>query len=177
MDIFSDIASFLAPVAQPPISAVFILGISVLMTLASIWATKRFTDVEKLQQDTEEVKEWQRQFNEARKTMDPEALQRVMDGQSRIMKLQSSMMMARCKPQLIFWVPFLLVFALLGALYGDTIVAIVPFEAQLGLFFIDPWLGVGNPALGFGMNYYGWYFLSSLGLGNLIRRAVGLQMM
>ncbi|MHA1962298.1 MAG: EMC3/TMCO1 family protein, partial [Candidatus Thorarchaeota archaeon] len=114
---------------------------------------------------------------EARATNDPRLLQEVMDSQSRIMSLQGSMMSARCKPMLIFYIPFLLVFSVLGVLYGTNPVAILPFNAQNGLGFIEGWLGVNVPGSGFGMFFWSWYFLASLGLGNLIRKAGGLSVM
>ncbi|MHA1904997.1 MAG: EMC3/TMCO1 family protein [Candidatus Thorarchaeota archaeon] len=181
MDFISDLlgamAAFLDPFSRMPISAPFIIGVSVLLALVSIWATNRFSDMEKMKSDMEEVKEWQAKFKEARATNDPRLLQEVMDSQSRIMSLQGSMMSARCKPMLIFYIPFLLVFSVLGVLYGTNPVAILPFNAQYGLGFIEGWLGVNVPGSGFGMFFWSWYFLASLGLGNLIRKAGGLSVM
>ncbi|MHA2265023.1 MAG: EMC3/TMCO1 family protein [Candidatus Thorarchaeota archaeon] len=168
MDFISDLlgamAGFLEPFSRMPISAPFIVGVSVLLALVSIWATNRFSDMEKMKSDMEEVKEWQVKFKVARAA-------------KRIMSLQGSMMSARCKPMLIFYIPFLLVFSVLGVLYGTNPVAILPFNAQYGLGFIEGWLGVNVPGSGFGMFYWSWYFLASLGLGNLIRKAGGLSVM
>ena len=58
MDIFSDITqgfvNFLSPVSTAPNSAIFILFVTISMTLISIWATHKFTDAEKLKADMEE---------------------------------------------------------------------------------------------------------------------------
>ena len=181
MDLFSDImagfVSFLSPVSTIPASGIFILFVSVLLTLVSVAVTNKLTDTEKLKDDMEEVKVWQAKFKEARSTNDPQQLQEVMDSQSRIMSLQGSMMTARCKPMLIFYIPFLMVWAILGALYTTVPVIILPFNAQVGLGFIDGWLGVNVPGSGFGMFFWSWYFLCSLGLGNLIRKGSGISMM
>lgn len=188
MDFFSDImewfasflspvVSFLSPVSTIPASGVFILFVSVLLTLISVGATNKLTDTEKLKADMEEVKEWQVKFKEARSSDDPQLLQEVMDSQSRIMSLQSSMMTARCKPMLLFYIPFLMVWSILGALYTTAPVIILPFNAQDVLWFIDGWLGVNVPGSGFGMFFWSWYFLCSLGLGNLIRKGSGISMM
>ncbi len=180
-DIFADIMGFIVslftPVMTIPNSSVFILIVSVFLALISIWATNRFTDQEKLKEDMEKVKEWQAKFNEARKSGDPKLLQEVMDSQSQIMRIQSSMMSARCKPTLIFYVPFLLIFSILAAVYGTSVVVIVPFNAQYLLPFLEGWIGFNVPGSGFGLTYFGWYMLSGLGLGNIIRRAAGQQVM
>ncbi len=176
-DIIQGIASFFEPVSSFPMSVPFILGISVGISLISLFLTKKFTDVEQLKTDMEEVKAWRDKFNEARKTNDPMLLQEVMDSQRRIMSIQSRMMTSRCKPMLLFYIPLLLIWAILGAIYGGAAVAILPFNVQDLLFFIDGWLGYNVPGAGFGLNLFSFYFLSSLGLGTLIRRASGLELM
>jgi len=176
-DFLGFFANLLDPVSAMPYSSVFILGVSVGLALVSVWATNRFTDQEQLKKEMEEVKEWQAKFNAARKSQDPQELQEVMDNQSRMMRLQSSMMMARCKPMLIYYIPFLLVFSILGALYGISVVVILPFNAQYLLPFLDGWIGFNVPGSGFGMTYFGWYMLSGLGLGNIIRKAAGQSAM
>ncbi|MDF1540813.1 MAG: EMC3/TMCO1 family protein, partial [Candidatus Thorarchaeota archaeon] len=165
------------PLIPIPNATVFILGVSILLALVSIWATNRFTDQEQLKKDMEEVKEWQSKFNEARKSQDPQQLQEVMDSQSRMMRLQSGMMMARCKPMMIYYIPFFLIFSLLQAIYGVSIVAIVPFNAQDLLWFLQDWIGFDVQGSGFGLTYFGWYMLCGLGLGNIIRRAAGQSAM
>jgi uncharacterized membrane protein (DUF106 family) len=62
-------------------------------------------------------------------------------------------------------------------IYGTTIVAIVPFNAQYLLPFLEGWIGFNVPGNGFGLTYFGWYMLAGLGLGNMIRRAAGQQVM
>ncbi|MHA1636434.1 MAG: EMC3/TMCO1 family protein [Candidatus Thorarchaeota archaeon] len=186
MDIFSDITQgfvdVLSPFSAAPIAAIFILVVSLSMTLMSVWATNKFTDSEKLKADMEEVKEWREKFNEARSTGDPQLLQEVTDSQSRMMSLQGSMMTARCKPMLIYYIPFILIFGLLNALYvpggAQTVVAVLPFNAQNSIFaFIEGFMGVDVPGSGFGLWFFPWYLLCSMGLGNLIRKASGISMM
>lgn len=173
-DFIQSLASLLSPVDSMPWSAVFILFVSVSLAMISIWATNKFTDIEKLKAQMEEIKAWQQKFERARKTMDPLLLQEVTDEQSRIMRLNSEIMSARCKPMCIYYIPFLIVFAVLAALYSNQVVAILPFNAQEWLFFIEGWLGENVAGSGFGLYYWPWYLLSSLGLGNIIRRIAGV---
>jgi uncharacterized membrane protein (DUF106 family) len=173
-DLVADLFGLVTPM---PVSTLFILAVSILLALVSIWATNRFTDQEKIKEDMATVKDWQTKFNEARKSGDPQLLQEVMDSQSQIMRLQSGMMTARCKPMMIYYIPFLLVFSLLQMIYGNTIVAIIPFNAQILLPFLENWIGFSVQGSGFGLTYFGWYMLVGLGLGNIIRKAAGQQVM
>ncbi|MFW9954100.1 MAG: EMC3/TMCO1 family protein [Candidatus Thorarchaeota archaeon] len=176
-DFINYLAAFFEPVSKMPYSAPFILVVSVLLALVSIVLTNKLTDPEKMKEDMEEVKAWQAKFNEARKTGDPQLLQEVMDSQSRIMRLQSNMMSSRCKPMLIFYIPFILIFSVLAAIYGNNPVAILPFNVTKVFPWLEGMIGVDLPGTGFGLTYFPLYMLSGFGLGNLIRRAAGQQMM
>ena len=169
MDIFSDIYLMLI---QPPVSTVFIILVSIGLNIFSIWATARFTDVEKLRENMDVVKEWQKKFNEARKTMDPMLLEEVMAEQQRIMRINAEMMTSRCKPYLIFLVPFYLIFNVLGSMYTAIPVAIVPFHVESVLFFFNEWIGITVNG-GFGMYYWSWYVLTSMSIGAMLRKIAG----
>ncbi len=179
LDLFGDILQFfvnaLQPVSSYPTSAAFVVFVSVGLALISSWVTLRFSDVEKLQKDMEEVQEWQRKFKEARKTMDPYLLQEVQDTQGRILRLQSEMMGSRMKPMCIFYIPFLIIFWILNSLYGATPVAIMPFNAHKLLPFLVGFLGTPVEGLGFGLYFWPWYAMASFALGNLVRRAFGVN--
>ncbi len=172
MQILNDLLQLITTI---PGSAIFILLVSIALALMSIWATRKFTDMEKMQADMAEVKEWQERFKKARASMDPVELQEVMDDQGRMMRLQSSMMTDRCKPMCVYYIPFLIIFYILNLLYGNSIVAIIPFNIDKVLPFLSGWIG-SSTAAGFGLSYYGYYFLVGLGLGNIIRRPFGLSM-
>jgi uncharacterized membrane protein (DUF106 family) len=173
---FDFFTSLLSPVATPPYSAVFIIVVSVALALISIVVTQRVSDVEQLQEDMDTVKQWQAKFNEARKNQDPQMLQEVVDSQSQIMSIQGRMMKERCKPMLIFYIPFLLVFAILAAVYGANIVVILPFNPQKLFPFLEGFIGSSVPGAGFGMTFFYWYLLASLGLSTLIRKFVNMPM-
>lgn len=173
---FSFFNSLLKPVATPPIAAIFIVAVGALLTLVSMAVTRRVSDVEQLQQDMETVKQWQAKFNEARKSQDPQKLQEVVDSQSQIYSIQGRMMGARCKPMLIFYVPFLLVFAILAALYGNSIVVILPFNPQKLLPFLEGFIGSSVPGSGFGMTFFWWYLLANFGVSSLMRKFLNMPM-
>ncbi len=87
-DIFAAVVSFLRPVSVMPYSAVFVLGVGILLTLISSFVTVKMVDVSKLRANMAELRAWQTKFNQARKTMDPTLLQEVVSEQSHIMQLQ-----------------------------------------------------------------------------------------
>lgn len=180
MDPFGDFIQFfvgiLEPVSTMPFSAPFILGVSVSLALISVWATTKFTDIAELKENMETIKQWREKFDVARKTMDPALLQEVSDEQGMVMRLNASMMGSRMKPMCIYYIPFVIIFAILNAVYVAQPVAVLPFNPQDFLPFLEPMLGINIPGSGFGLYFWPWYLLSSLGLGNLIRRALGVGM-
>jgi len=156
------------------VSALLVVLVSVLIGLLSSVATMKLVDTKKLRSDMEEVKEWQRKFKIARNTRDPVALQEVIDSQSRMMQIQTSMMGAQCKPQLIFIIPLLLIYGVLSSLFGATPVAILPFNPQEFLPFLEGSIGMSVPGSGFGLYFWSWYMMTAFSLGALIRKAFNL---
>ncbi|MCF2137852.1 MAG: EMC3/TMCO1 family protein [Candidatus Thorarchaeota archaeon] len=173
-DIIAAIGNALGPLLYPPLSMIFITIVSLFVVFISTYSTKKFTDVEKLNEQMEEVKAWQQKFKEARKSMNPVLLQDVMDDQQRIMRIQTQMMGARMKPMCIFYIPFLIIFGILSALFGGSVVAVIPFNIQRLLPFFVGWLGVPVQG-GFGIYYWVWYFITSASLGGFIRKLAHLD--
>jgi uncharacterized membrane protein (DUF106 family) len=91
------------------------------------------------------------------------------------MGLNTAMMSARMRPMCVYYIPFIIIFAILNAIFGNSIVAIIPFNLHKVLPFLVGWIGTPVQG-GFGLSYYGYYFLVGLGLGNIIRRPFGLSM-
>lgn len=172
MDILSDL---ILALTQMPWSAPFILFVGLGISLLSIWATNRWTDIEKTNEVMNEIKAWREKYNKARETMDPILLEEVMAEQSKIMALNAQMMSSRCKPMCYTYIPIMAVFAILAWIYGATPVAILPFNVHKLLPFLNGYIGFPVDG-GFGLLYWPWYLLSSLGLGNLLRRAAGQVM-
>ena len=172
MQILNDLVQALTTM---PGSTIFITLVSIGLALFTVWTTRRFTDMDQMQADMAEVKDWQERFKKARESMDPVELQEVMDDQGRIMRLNASMMSSRMKPMCVFYIPLIAVFYILRLIFADTIVAVVPFNIHEVLPFLVNFIGVPTTG-GFGLSYYGYYFLVGLGLGNIVRRPFGLTM-
>ncbi|MHA1958909.1 MAG: EMC3/TMCO1 family protein [Candidatus Thorarchaeota archaeon] len=171
MDLLGDI---LVSLQTLPFSAPFIVLVSIFLALISIWATKRFSDIEATQEKMEEIKRWREEFNEARSTMNQIQLEKLMAEQSRIMKLNTEIMSDRCRPMCYTYLPIIAIFLALSSFYGLLPVVILPFNPQKLIPFFDGWLGVTLSSGAFGLYFWPWYILSSVGLGNLVRRAFGI---
>ena len=179
MDLWSDlvesIASIFEPVSMMPYSAPFVILIGVSISLLSLALTKRFSDVEKLKANMEEIKLWQQKFKTARESMNPVLLQEVADHQQRIMRLNAEVMSARMKPMCIFYIPLLIIWGIFQVVYEYTPVAVIPFNIQEVFPFFVGWLGVNIPGTGFGLYFFSWYILTSFSLGTLIRKIAGIE--
>ncbi|MHA1906094.1 MAG: EMC3/TMCO1 family protein [Candidatus Thorarchaeota archaeon] len=175
------IAGFLALISYPPIAAIFILSVSVTTTTISQLATKRLTDMRRLQRYQAEVKQYQAMQKEAEKTQNAKLLKKVKRRKAYVDRIQREMMTDRCKPSLFMMIPMLAVFYLLRTFYLDPvtqldrIVVILPFNAHELLPFINGM--IGSPVgVGFGLSFWGFYFLVGMGLSGIIQRMLGTQM-
>ena len=175
IDLFNSIVSVFEPVSMMPYSAPFVILISVGISLLSLALTKRFSDVEKLKANMEEIKLWQQKFKTARESMNPVLLQEVMDHQQRIMRLNAEVMSARMKPMCIFYIPLLIIWGIFQAVYQYTPVAVLPFNIHEAFPFFVNWLGVNIPGTGFGLYFFTWYIMASFSLGTLIRKIAGID--
>ncbi len=161
-----------------PYSTIFIVFVSIMISLLSAWSTRRFTDIQQMKSDMAEWKAWQEKLKLARKTMDPILLQEVLDEQSRIMAIQGRLTSARMKPMCIFYVPLILIFGALNAFYGQNPVAVLPFNVLRVLPFMESWIGTSvGISGGFGLYFWSWYMLAVLAVSGLIRRLSGIEIM
>ncbi len=157
-----------------PWSSVLIATVSVIVSTISNLGMKRFTDVRRLKRHQAEIKQHQKMQQEAQKTGNEKLLRKVRRRKAYIDRIQRDMFSARCKPSLIFMIPFMGIFYTLSGFFsGDyLIVAILPFDA----FFLTGIAGTSVPG-GFGMTYMAFYMLVGLGLSSILQRIMGTQIM
>lgn len=178
-DFMAWLISVLGFVRYPPYAALFIMLVSVSISTTSNLAMKRFSDMRRLQRHQLEIKQFREMEKEAQKTQNEKLLRKVKRRKAYIDKIQRDQLGARCKPSLIFMIPFMLIFSILRGFYsgpeGDLIVAVLPFNAHY-ILPITNVLGTPVPG-GFGMTYWGFYFLVGLGLSSILQRIMGTQVM
>jgi len=187
-DLFGDFMAWFQIVFQvvqtPPLSGLFIMGVSVFVSTLSNLAMRRFTDMRRLNRYQAEIKQFQEMEKEAKKTQNEKLMKKVKRRKAYIDRIQREQMTTRCKPSLIFLIPFMLIFTVLRGFYawpaevggGDRIVAILPFNIQSVLPFLEGMIGMTTVA-GFGMTYWGFYFLVGLGMSSILQRIMGTQVM
>jgi len=184
-DLFLDFMNWFGAIAnvvdEPPWSAIFIMFVSVFVSTLSNLAMRRFSDMRRLNRYQAEIKQYQEMEKEARKTQNEKLMKKVKRRKAYIDRIQREQMGARCKPSLIFLIPFMLIFTVLRSFYTtpagtDTIVAIIPFNIQKVLPFFQGLIGTATAA-GFGITFWGFYFLVGLGLSSILQRIMGTQVM
>ncbi|MGD9395966.1 MAG: EMC3/TMCO1 family protein [Candidatus Thorarchaeota archaeon] len=179
-DFMAWFATTFAVFKSPPLAAFFIMFISLSISTISNLAMKRFTDMRRLNRYQLEIKQFREMEQKAQKTQNEKLLKKVKRRKSYIERIQREQMSSRCKPSLMFFVPFIIIFAILRGFYStggvDDIVAVLPFNIQKVLPFL---VGLaGRPvAAGFGLSFYAFYFLVGLGLSSILQRIMGTQVM
>ncbi len=181
-DFMAWFAVVFAGVQYPPYSALFIMFVSLSVSTMSNLAMRRFTDMRRLTRYQAEIKQHQEMDKEAKRTGNEKLMKKVKRRKAYIDRIQRESMTNRCKPSLIFLIPFMLIFTVLRGFYswpatgGDMLVAVLPFNIQSVLPFLDGMLGTATVA-GFGMTYWGFYFLVGLGMSSILQRIMGTQVM
>ncbi|MBD3253834.1 MAG: DUF106 domain-containing protein [Candidatus Lokiarchaeota archaeon] len=171
---------------NPPGSMLFILFLSLIVSIISVILTKLLVDTEELERKQKQIKAHQ---EEKKKIIEiaNEDVDRYRKARKKwerkdiiLKKSQQGMALQRLKPTLITFVPMIIIFAILRGLYGNDPVAATPMNPELYgalTFFVNLALAdrgkwIGDSAW---LNFTGWYFICSLGLNTLIQRILKLQ--
>jgi len=109
-----------------PFSTIFILLLAVTITSLTSLANRLLTDPEKSKAWRKEIAEWNSELRKARGSGDKKRVEKLMKKQQQILKLQSKMMWQSTKVMLMFFVPLIIIWQILGGDYGSTSVAYFP---------------------------------------------------
>lgn len=183
-DVIADFLNWFAVTFQmfqdPPYAALFIMLISISVTSASNLAMRRFSDMRRLKRYQAEIKQYQEMQKHAEKTQNEKLMRKVKRRKAYIDRIQREIMTTRCKPTLLFFIPFILIFSVLRTFYVDPvtgldfIVAVLPFNVTKLLPFMAGIAGLPTAA-GFGLTFYAFYFMVGLGLSSILQRMMGTQ--
>lgn len=165
MSFIDDIVAWFVVALKPysgiPQSTFFTIGIALVLGLTSSTAAKLLVDYNMVRNAMKEVQVWRKEMDQAKKANDEQTLQKLMKKSQAMMKLQSRASMEQFKVTAVTFVPFLLLWYLLSAVFGRHIVAIAPFAL---------------PIVGTQLNFISWYFLSSFAVNFPIMRIFGIGM-
>lgn len=151
----------LGPWAVPPLSAVLVFFISMIMALVTNLVNRRFIDYDRLRRSREEIRKWQTMQREAMKETDPRLKRKLQLKVKRreryITKLQGDVGKMSMMPMVVTIIPFILVFTIMNGIFlNDTL---VPGAVVYAPVIISP-LNFGQLLGGFGFNFgyhYGMY--------------------
>ncbi len=144
----------------------FNIAIAVLMSLL----TKALVDVKKISRHQKEIKVHNENKKKAMDSADKKLWQKVQRREDYIKKIQSEMMIQNMKPMLVWFVPITLIFFLMRSAFVNIPIAWMPFRFPEIPIIIQNVKYLGNITW---MGFTGWYFLTSIGLGNFVRRFMG----
>ena len=108
----------LALLREIPYSTIFILSVATGISLLTTLANRLLSNPEKAKAVRKEVGEWNKELREAQRNKDKKTVEKLMKKQQYMMQLQSKMMWQSMKVSLLFLVPLLLMWQLLGRVYG-----------------------------------------------------------
>jgi len=157
------ILEVLPPILQQrPYSTLFILGIAALISLLTTLVNRLVSNPQKSKEQRKEVTEWNKELREAQRAKDKKTIEKLMKKQQYIMKMQTKMMWNSMKVSLLFIVPLLLMWQVLGGFYSGQDIAIFPG------------VGANLPLPMFSASLIWWYLLCSLFFGTTFAHVFGL---
>jgi len=146
-----------------PYSTLFILGLSLLVSLVTSLTNRLLTNREQMKAWTQEIAAWRADSLKATRTGDKKLMAKVQKQQKYVMQLQSKMMWQSMKTSFIWFIPLMLLWLVfLNPLYN---------KPELWVAYI-PWFGSDPLPL----PYIYWYLLCSILSGALLSRLLGLGM-
>jgi len=143
----------------PPYATFAILGTAAGLGLITSLINAKMMDLKEYRQMMLDSARVQHQMMEAAKSGNQRAIDKSRKRQSEVLGKQSKMSTDRLKISLFFFIPFLLIWQVLGNFFGSTPIASFPFVAPL----IPLDLSVQN-----------WYLICSFATNILISHALGL---
>lgn len=156
--IFQLVAQDLSSLQQPPASTILILLISLTISLVTTIANRMVIKMDEFKKFTIESTHLRQELMSAMRGGNQRQIAKLQKQQQDMMKVQQKMTMDRMKIMLFFFIPFILIWQVLGNFF-QGIIAFMPFEA--------PWIGkqltVGS-----------WYIFCSISTNIVVSRVLGL---
>jgi uncharacterized membrane protein (DUF106 family) len=160
IDLLSVVAAAdLSFLQQPPVATVFILLLTAAINLVMTLASRRTMNLDEYRRMMEEANYAQRELMAAMRSGNQRRISRAQKRQQEISQLQLKSSGDRMKISIFFIIPLFLLWPILRNLFGNNIIAYVPFDA---------------PLLGATLGMFNWYFLCSLATNIIFQRVLGL---
>lgn len=145
-----------------PYSTAFILVVSGVIALLTTFVNRLLTNPQKTKAARKELADWNKELREAQKQKDKKTVDKLMKKQQYIMQLQTKMMWSSMKVSLLFLIPLLLMWQVLGGFYSGVDIAYLPG------------LGANLPIPLFSYSLIWWYLVCSLLFGTVCSHLLGI---
>jgi len=149
------VSQLLEPYKYPPNSAIFILMLSIALSVLISVVNRILLDIDKLKRYEEKIRKWRQMYFKAKRTGDKKLLIKVERQSKYIQRLQSEVASERFKPVFIYLIPFWILFLVLNSVYKKSIVVFLPVAL--------PWLGDQ-------LTFFWWYLLCNFAVGGPIQK-------
>jgi uncharacterized membrane protein (DUF106 family) len=157
---------------------VAVLIIAAIIGFVITLANKLLVDQDRLQYLQKEMKGFQQEMMEARKSNDPKAMAEMQKKQMEFMDIQKEMMTNSFKPMIVTFLPIIIVFWWISAnpILNRLIIDLPTFAYYIllvPLFHLIYAPAPGAPEMS--ITWLGWYILCSFAFSLLFRKLMGLK--
>ena len=149
-----------------PVSTIFMFLLAALISLLTSLTNRLLTNPEKSKAWRKEIADWNKEFREAKRSGDNKRLDKVMKKQKQILQLQSKMTWQSMKVTLIFFVPLIIIWQLLGGVFSRA-------GQPLAIAYF-PGVGPILPIPLFNVSLIWWYLLCSMMFGTIFSHVFGI---
>jgi uncharacterized membrane protein (DUF106 family) len=149
-----------------PVSTIFMFLLAALISLLTSLTNRLLTNPEKSKAWRKEIADWNKEFREAKRSGDNKRLDKVTKKQKQILQLQSKMTWQSMKVTLIFFVPLILIWQLLGGFFSRA-------GQPLAIAYF-PGVGPILPIPLFNVSLIWWYLLCSMMFGTIFSHVFGI---
>lgn len=150
-----------------PLSTIFMFLLAATISLLTSLVNRLLTDPKKAKAWRKEIADWNAELRKAQKNGDKKSVEKLMKKQKQILQLQSKMMWQSMKVALLFFVPLLIIWQILGIAYTTS-------EGQPIPVAYFPGIGPNLPLPIFSSSLLWWYLLCSLLFGTIFSHVFGL---
>ena len=123
--------------------AIEVAVIAIVISIASAIVNKKVTNQKRMKEIKEKVSDFQKRYNEAKKSGNKELIDKMEHEQKEVMALSMEMMSGSFKPMLFTFLPIIIIFFLLNQKYSGT-----------GNIVDIPIIGM--------LSWFWWYFLVAI---------------
>jgi uncharacterized membrane protein (DUF106 family) len=155
--------AILPPILQTiPNATLFIFTLAALISLLTTSVNRLLTNPEQTKSARKEVGEWNKELRQAQRDKDKKTVEKLMKKQQYMMQLQTKMMWQSMKVSLLFLIPLLLMWQVLGGFYSGRAIAYLPG------------IGANLPLPIFSSSLIWFYLLCSLLFGTAFSHVLGI---